>query len=109
MPENLDLMEIISSAAQIKINFFVKKFPLVKNFGPQKIFKLTKFLQQIVFYGEFNRPEKNFCQTKSGNFSAWFKKFAPQNLNLMGITGSVSINKNQFFIKIETFYVLKNF
>ena len=62
-----------------------------------------------MFYGEFNRPEKNFCQTKSGNFSAWFKKFAPQNLNLMGITGSVSLNKNQFFIKIETFYVFKNF
>ena len=52
-----------------------------------------------MFYGEFNRPEKNFCQTSSGNFSAWFKKFAPQNLNLMGITGSASLNNNQFFVK----------
>ena len=57
-----------------------------------------------MFYGEFNRPEKNFCQTSSGNFSAWFKKFAPQNLNWMGITGSVSLNNNRFFVKNEKFF-----
>ena len=66
-----------------------------------------------MFYGEFNRPEKNFCQTSSGNFSAWFKKFAPQNLNLMGITGSASLNNNQFFVKNEKFFrglkILKKF
>ena len=74
---------------------------------------ISKCLNKSKFSGEIldNKKgvTKNFCQTSSGNFSAWFKKFAPQNLNLMGITGSVSLNKNQFFIKIETFYVFKNF
>jgi len=55
-------------------------------------------------------PRKIFGQTRSGNFSAWLKKFAPQNLNLMGITGSVSLNKNQFFVKKnEKFPLVKNF
>ena len=91
-----------------------KLFPRVKfstgeNFAlsPQKIFfKLPKFLPQIMFYGEFNRSQKNFCQTRSGNFSALFKKFAPQNLNLMGIMSSASLNKNQFFVKNEKIFRL---
>jgi hypothetical protein len=35
-----------------------------------------------------------------------YKKFAPQNLNLMGIMSSASLNKNQFFVKNEKIFRL---
>jgi hypothetical protein len=38
-----------------------------------------------------------------------FKKFAPQNLNLMGIMSSASLNKNQFFVKMKKFSACKKF
>jgi len=40
-----------------------------------------------------------------------FKKFAPQNLNLMGIVSSASLNKNQFFFvkQMKNFSLVKNF
>ena len=59
--------------------------------------------------GNLIDPRKIFGKLAAEIFPLGLKKFAPQNLNLMGITGSVSLNKNQFFIKIETFYVVKNF
>ena len=40
-----------------------------------------------------------FVKLEAEIFPLCLKKFAPQNLNLMGITGSVSLNKNQFFVK----------
>ena len=59
--------------------------------------------------GNLIDPRKIFGKLAAEIFPLGLKKFAPQNLNLMGITGSVSLNKNQFFIKIETFYFVKNF
>ena len=49
---------------------------------------------------------KIFVKLAAEIFSAWFKKFALQNLNLMGITGSASLNNNnnQFFVKNEKFF-----
>ena len=44
-------------------------------------------------------PRKIFGKLAAEIFPLGLKKFAPQNLNLMGITGSVSLNKNQFFCK----------
>ena len=49
--------------------------------------------------GNLIDPRKIFVKLAAEIFSAWFKKFAPQNLNLMGITGSASLNNNQFFVK----------
>ena len=69
--------------------------------------------------GNLIDPRKIFVKLAAEIFSAWFKKFAPQNLNLMGITGSASLNNNQFFVKknekffhgvkiLEKFYKSKN-
>ena len=59
---------------------------------------ISKCLNKSKFSGEIldNKKgvTKNFCQTSSGNFSALFWKFVPENLDLMGIIGSVAINKN---------------
>ena len=64
--------------------------------------------------GNLIDPRKIFVKLAAEIFSAWFKKFAPQNLNLMGITGSASLNNNnQFFVKNEKFFrgakILKKF
>ena len=49
--------------------------------------------------GNLIDPRKIFVKLAAEIFPLGLKKFAPQNLNLMGITGSVSLNKNQFFVK----------
>ena len=69
--------------------------------------------------GNLIDPRKIFVKLAAEIFPLGLKKFAPQNLNLMGITGSVSLNKNQFFVKknekffhgvkiLEKFYKSKN-
>ena len=69
--------------------------------------------------GNLIDPRKIFGKLAAEIFPLGLKKFAPQNLNLMGITGSVSLNKNQFFVKkkwkifhgvkiLEKFYKSKN-
>ena len=59
---------------------------------------ISKCLNKSKFFGEIldskKGDTKNFCQTRSGNFSALFLKFVPKNLDLIGIIGSVAINKN---------------
>ena len=60
---------------------------------------ISKCLNKSKFSGEIldskkKGDTKNFCQTSSGNFSALFLKFVPKNLDLIGIIGSVAINKN---------------
>ena len=47
---------------------------------------------------------KIFGKLAAEIFPLGLKKFAPQNLNLMGITGSVCLNNNQFFVKNEKFF-----
>ena len=54
--------------------------------------------------GNLIDPRKIFGKLAAEIFPLGLKKFAPQNLNLMGITGSVSLNKNQFFVKNEKFF-----
>ena len=49
-------------------------------------------------------PRKIFGKLAAEIFPLGLKKFAPQNLNLMGITGSASINNNQFFVNDEKFF-----
>ena len=55
--------------------------------------------------GNLIDPRKIFGKLAAEIFPLGLKKFAPQNLNLMGITGSASINNNQFFVKKK----MKNF
>ena len=63
--------------------------------------------------GNLIDPRKIFVKLAAEIFPLGLKKFAPQNLNLMGITGSASINNNQFFVKNEKFFrglkILKKF
>ena len=54
--------------------------------------------------GNLIDPRKIFGKLAAEIFPLGLKKFAPQNLNLMGITGSASINNNQFFVKNEKFF-----
>ena len=50
--------------------------------------------------GNLIDPRKIFVKLAAEIFPLGLKKFAPQNLNLMGITGSASLNNNnQFFCK----------
>ena len=42
---------------------------------------------------------KIFVKLAAEIFPLGLKKFVPQNLNLIDITGSASINNNQFFVK----------
>ena len=63
--------------------------------------------------GNLIDPRKIFGKLAAEIFPLGLKKFAPQNLNLMGITGSASLNNNQFFVKNEKFFrglkILKKF
>ena len=54
--------------------------------------------------GNLIDPRKIFGKLAAEIFPLGLKKFAPQNLNLIGITGSASINNNQFFVKNEKFF-----
>ena len=56
--------------------------------------------------GNLIDPRKIFGKLAAEIFPLGLKKFAPQNLNLMGITGSASLNNNnnQFFVKNEKFF-----
>ena len=59
--------------------------------------------------GNLIDPRKIFAKLAAEIFPL-SKKFAPQNFNLMGITGSVSLNRNQFFCKkMKKFPLVKNF
>ena len=49
---------------------------------------------------------KIFVKLEAEIFPLCLKKFAPQNLNLMGIMSSASLNKNQFFVKNEKIFRL---
>ena len=49
-------------------------------------------------------PRKIFGKLAAEIFPLGLKKFAPQNFNLMGITGSAALNNNQFFVKNEKFF-----
>ena len=49
--------------------------------------------------GNLIDPRKIFGKLAAEIFPLGLKKFTPQNLNLMGITGSVYLNKNQCFVK----------
>ena len=42
---------------------------------------------------------KIFVKLEAEIFPLCLKKFAPQNLNLMGIVSSAPLNNNQFFCK----------
>ena len=49
-----------------------------------------------------------FVKLEAEIFPLCLKKFAPQNLNLMGIVSSASLNKNQFFCKkMKKFFACK--
>ena len=53
---------------------------------------------------------KIFVKLEAEIFPLCLKKFAPQNLNLMGIVSSAPINNNQFFCKkMKIFPLVKNF
>ena len=54
--------------------------------------------------GNLIDPRKIFVKLAAEIFPLGLKKFAPQNLNLMGITGSAALNNNQFFVKNEKFF-----
>ena len=54
--------------------------------------------------GNLIDPRKIFGKLAAEIFPLGLKKFAPQNLNLMGITGSAALNNNQFFVKNEKFF-----
>ena len=54
--------------------------------------------------GNLIDPRKIFGKLAAEIFPLGLKKFAPQNLNLMSITGSAALNNNQFFVKNEKFF-----
>ena len=91
-------MGIISSASLNKNQFFckkMKKFSACKNFGPQKNFlSCQNSFHKFCFMGNLIDTRQIFVKLEAEIFPLCLKKFAPQNLNLMGIIGSVSLNKN---------------